>query len=138
MGRIKGLLEVSNISIVNDLYFFLAQYQSGDYMNIQVDVYNDQRNIGSGITSLLNHWLLITIVLIVFLPKWILKLSRLESSSHLDMKKISMIMLIAATSSLFGQPLFTASYFLFFFSCVLYPLTLYLVKPGPNTRNAYS
>jgi len=137
MGRIQGFLEVSNFSLANNIYFFLSQYQSGDFMGVQADIYNDDRNIGSGLTSIFIYWPIIIPIFLVFLPNWFSNLSKIERTPYVDMQKLPILMLVAIASSLFGQPLYTSSYFIFFSSCILYPLSIYLIKPNRYVKSAY-
>jgi len=126
IARIQGLIEKVNLPIIEKIIDYFSQLQTGNYMGkyihySSVDI--------SGVTKLIDYAYIILILVCLIAPFWIINLRKLRNLSGLDMKKVPIIMVAAVISSLLGQPLYSSSFFIFFFCAITFPISIKYLKP---------
>jgi hypothetical protein len=135
MLRLKNLTYFADIPFADIIYQFISEFQTGEYIGPRsvASTLGGYSTSLTGIGTVLGSpFFLISASLL--LPFWIFRLRRLASGIHVDMKKVPLIMLVAAVASSAGGPFLFTSYFWFFFSFAMYPLTILLLKKSAHRR----
>jgi len=144
MLRLASIMQVAEIPHAENIYSFFSQYQTGDYMGSRSIINTIEMSGGdiSGMTGLgliIKKLTIIIFTLLLLAPFWLTRLRKLARyPNKLDMHKLPFIMLVAGVASLGGGQFLFTSYFVFFFSSALYPLSVLLLKSSPSESYGYS
>jgi len=133
--RLASIMHVAEIPYAEKIYSFFSQYQTGDYMGSRsvintVGISGDDISGMTGLGLIINDLTIIIFTFLLLAPFWLTRLRKLARyPNKLDMHKLPVIMLVAGVASLGGGPFLYSSYFWFFFSFALYPLSVLLLRP---------
>ena len=131
MVRIVNILTTTEVPFVGNVLQFLSQYNTGAHIGDR-DVLSTVGMLEgaqiSGIGSIMNYYWIVLFAFAFLIPVWLVLLRRLCEGPYIAMKKLSIVMFIAALTSTAGGPFIFTSYFWFFFSFALYPLSVLLLK----------
>ena len=129
-------MQVAEVPYAENIYSFFSQYQTGDYMGSRSVIrtlelcYAADYSKMTGLGLIINKLTIIIPILLLLAPFWITRLLKLvRDPNKVDMHKLPVIMLITTVASLGGGPHMYSSYFWFFFSCAMYPLSVLLIRP---------
>ncbi len=135
MLRLTTLLNQSDIILFEDIISFLSQYMTGEYIgqrSVERTVERAGDTINIGIGTIINYLPIILLIGLMLAPIWISKLRKLVSTFLVNYQKLPIIMIVAIVASTAGGPFVFTSYFWFFFSFALYPLSVLLLKSAHN------
>lgn len=131
MVRFADLLNRLGITYIDSMFSFLSQYQTGEYIGIR-NVKSTVENLGvthiTGIGSVIKYWSILFPIVLSLLPFWFIQLRKLSATPRINIQKLSLLMMVAALASTAGGPFLMTSYFWFFFSFALYPLSVLILK----------
>jgi len=140
MIRVTDLLLRTEIPYSEYILSYLSQYQTGEFIGRR-SVLGTVKQLGgntiSGVGSIIEYIQILVMACLLLLPFWIFRLRKLTNSFFVDTKKLPFIMLMAVIGSALGGPFLFTPYFWFFFSFVLYPLTVLFVKKYPGTQHDF-
>ena len=144
--RIASILAVTDIQNVENIYSFLSQYQTGDYMGSRsviktLELSSDGGDVSkvTGLGLIINDLTIIIITFLLLAPFWLTRLRKLaRDPNKLDMHKLPVIMLVGVIASLAGGQFLVSSYFMFFFSFALYPFSVFFLKSSSSESHGYS
>ena len=130
MLRLADLLGHDDIPYLKDVFVFLSRYQTGDYIGQRsvagtLDMLTDSV---SGIGSVIYYLPFIVSTAVLLAPFWISRLLKLARTPYVNTRKMPIVMLVVAVASAAGGPFLFTSYFWFFFSFALYPLSVLLLR----------
>jgi hypothetical protein len=139
MLRLSHLMNYADIHIpyAETIFLFVSQFQTGDYIGQRSVVSTLKRydaTVMTGIGTVINYFPVIMSACLLLAPFWITRLHKLARGTYVDMQKVPFIMLVAAVASSMGGPFLFTSYFWFFFSFALYPLSVLLLRNPRGKR----
>lgn len=142
MLRLQHLSYLVNIPYKEDIFRFLSQFQTGYYIGNRdvmrtLSGFTNRAEQMTGIGSLIRYAPVIIFGSLLMLPFWLNRLRKIVTRSYAGMGNLIIIMLVASVSSAAGGPFLKASYFWFFFSFGLYPLSVLLIKEPKNKGLKY-
>jgi len=131
MLRLKNLMSFGDIPYAETIYQYLSQFQTGEYIGEKsvtktVELFHGHSITGLG--TIMNYLPIIIYTGLLIAPFWFARLQKLARGPYVDMQKLPIIMLVAAVASSAGGPFLGGSYFWFFFSFTLYPLSTLLLR----------
>jgi len=131
MLRLSNLINFADIPYVETVLLILSQYQTGEFIGQRSVISTLEKFDGTamtGIGSVISYFPVIISAFLLLAPFWITRLRKLARGPYVDMQKVPLIMLVAAVASSAGGPFLFTSYFSFFFSFALYPLSVLLLR----------
>lgn len=129
--RLTYLMNSADISYGETILLFLSQYQTGEFIgqrSVMSTLERFDATVMTGIGTVINYFPVIISAFLLLVPFWLIRLRKLASGPYVDMQKVPVIMLVAAVASSAGGPFLFTSYFWFFFSFTLYPLSVFLLR----------
>lgn len=133
MLRLSQLIHLVDIPYAGDILNFLSQFQTGEYIGqrsvmLTLKTFEDRALIITGIGTVAVFYPVIISICLLVAPFWITRLRKSARGHYVDMQKVPLIMLVATVAGSMGGPFLFTSYFWFFFSFALYPLSVLLLS----------
>jgi len=131
MIRLSFLMQYVDIPYAEYIYSFLSRFQTSDYVG-QRSVIRTIENFGAtkmtGIETVIIYLPAIIPACFLLAPLWLARLRKIVHNPYVDMRILPFIMLVSVVASSMGGPFLFTSYFWFFFSFAMYPLSVLLLK----------
>lgn len=132
MIRLEHLRSLASIPYADNIFQFLSKFNTGYYIG-QRDVlstlarFSERAEDMTGLGIVIRYIPFLMFAGLLIGPLWITLLRKMQSGLF-DIQKVAPIMLVASVVSSAGGPFLFTSYFWFFFSFAMFPLSVLLLK----------